>query len=29
MSTEEQIEWMLIHTDIPSDTIWSLFERLS
>ena len=29
MSAEEQIEWMLIHTDIPSDTIWSLFERLS
>ena len=29
MSTEEQIEWMFIHTDIPSDVIWSLFERLS
>lgn len=29
MSTEEQIEWMLIHTDIPSDVIWSMFERLS
>lgn len=29
MYTEEQIEWMLIHTDIPSDTIWSLFGRLS
>lgn len=29
MSTEEQIEWMLDNTDIPSDTIWSLFDRLS
>lgn len=29
MSTEEQIEWMLVHTDITSDTIWSLFDRLS
>lgn len=29
MSTEEQIEWMLVHTDIPSDTIWNLFDRLS
>ena len=29
MSTEEQIEWMLVHTDIPSDTVWSLFDRLS
>lgn len=29
MSTEEQIEWMLVNTDIPSDTIWSLFDRLS
>lgn len=29
MSTEEQIEWMLDHTDTPSDTLWSMFERLS
>ena len=29
MSTEEQIEWMLDNTDIPSDTLWSLFDRLS
>ena len=29
LSTEEQIEWMFVHTDIPSDTIWSLFERLN
>lgn len=29
MSTEEQIEWMFDHTDIPSDMIWSLFDRLS
>lgn len=29
MSTEEQIEWMLDHTDIPSETIWSMFDRLS
>lgn len=29
MSTEEQIEWMFDHTDIPSDTIWSLFDRLN
>ena len=29
MSTEEQIEWMLDNTNIPSDTLWSLFERLN
>ena len=29
MSTEEPIEWMLDNTDIPSDTLWSMFERLS
>lgn len=29
MSTEEQIEWMLDNTDIPKDTLWSMFERLS
>ena len=29
MSTEEQIEWMLDNTDIPSETLWSMFERLS
>ena len=29
MSTEEQTEWMLDNTDIPSDTLWSMFERLS
>ena len=29
MSTEEQIEWMLDNTNIPSDTLWSMFERLS
>ena len=26
---EEQIEWMIDHTDIPSDTLWSMFEKLS
>ena len=29
MSTEEQIEWMLDNTGIPSETLWSMFERLS
>ena len=29
MSTEEQIEWMLDNTNIPNDTLWSLFEKLS
>ena len=29
LPTEEQIEWMIDHTDIPSDTLWSMFERLS
>ena len=29
MSAEEQIEWMLDNTNIPSDVIWSMFERLS
>ena len=29
LPTEEQIEWMIDHTDIPSDTLWSMFERLN
>ena len=29
LPTEKQIEWMIDHTDIPSDTLWSMFERLS
>ena len=29
LPTEEQIEWMIDHTDIPSDTLWSIFERLN
>ena len=29
LPTEEQIEWMIDHTDIPSETLWSMFERLS
>ena len=29
LPTEEQIEWMIDHTDIPSDTLWSMFEKLS
>ena len=29
LPTEEQIEWMIDHTDIPSDTLWSMSERLS
>lgn len=29
LSTEEQIEWMIDHTDIPSETLWSMFEKLS
>ena len=28
LSTEEQIEWMIDHTDIPSETLWSMFEKL-
>ena len=29
LSTEEQIEWMIDHTDISSETLWSMFEKLS
>lgn len=29
LSTEKQIEWMIDHTDIPSETLWSMFEKLS
>lgn len=29
LPTEEQIERMIDHTDIPSDTLWSMFEKLS
>ena len=29
LPTEEQIEWMIDHTDIDSDTLWSMFDRLS
>lgn len=29
LSTEEQIEWMIDHTDIPSKTLWSMFEKLN
>ena len=29
LSTEEQIEWMIDHTGIPSETLWSMFEKLS
>lgn len=29
LSTEEQIEWMIDYTDIPSETLWSMFEKLS
>lgn len=29
LPTEKQIEWMIDHTGIPSDTLWSMFERLS
>ena len=29
LPTEEQIEWMIDHTNIPSDTLWSMFEKLS
>ena len=29
LPTEEQIELMIDYTDIPSDTLWSMFERLS
>lgn len=29
LSTEKQIEWMIDHTDIDSDTLWSMFDRLS
>ena len=29
LPTEEQIEWMIDHTDIPSDTLWNMFEKLS
>ena len=29
LPTEKQIEWMIDHTDIPSDTLWGMFERLS
>lgn len=29
LSTEEQIEWMIDHTDIPSETLWSMFEKLN
>ena len=29
LPTEEQIVWMIDHTDIPSETLWSMFEKLS
>ena len=29
LPTEEQIEWIIDHTNIPSDTLWSMFEKLS
>ena len=29
LPTEEQIELMIDHTNIPSDTLWSMFEKLS
>lgn len=29
LPTEEQIEWMIDHTDIPSETLWSMFDRLN
>ena len=29
LPTEEQIEWMIDHTDIPSDTLRNMFEKLS
>ena len=29
LPTEKQIEWMIDHTDIPSDTLWSMFEKLN
>ena len=29
LPTEEQIEWMIDHTDIPSDTLWNMFEKLN
>ena len=29
LPTEEQIEWMIDHTEIPSDTLWSMFEKLN
>ena len=29
LPTEEQIKCMIDHTDIPSDTLWSMFEKLS
>ena len=28
LPTEEQIVWMIDHTDIPSETLWSMFEKL-
>lgn len=29
LSTEEQIQEMMNETSIPSNTLWSMFERLS
>ena len=29
LSTEEQIEWMIDHTDIPSETLWSMYNKLA
>lgn len=29
LSTEEQIQEMMDETSIPSETLWSLFDRLS
>lgn len=29
LSTEEQIQEMMDETSIPSNTLWSMFERLS
>ena len=29
LPTKEQIKCMIDHTDIPSDTLWSMFEKLS
>ena len=29
LPTDDQIVWMAEHNDIPSDTLWSMFEKLS